>query len=71
MNEKNFEKINAKIVIQLIRRTSDFGNIFSQKNMKMFENINVKIIISYMLCQISVNLDNFRYLDQICSKKYE
>ena len=54
---------------QLIWRTSDFGMKFAQKTRvtKDFAKINIKIVIRTY--QISVNLENFSFWDQICPKK--
>ena len=37
-------------------------------NEKNFEKINIKIEMNLPLYQISVNLKNFRFWDQICPK---
>ena len=62
--------------LQSIWKTSNFETKL-KKNMtdKNFEKINIKIIIVTQQChdnshlhQISVNLENFRFWDQICRK---
>ena len=44
-------------------------------NEKIFEKVNIKTVLviysNVPQYQISVNLENFRFWDQICLKKYE
>ena len=81
INEKNFEKINVKIVINiqqctpLIWRSSNFGAKFSQNNMndKTFEKINVKIVTSIQQCTHVPNFSQFEellFLKPNLSKKH-
>ena len=60
-----------------IGTTSDFGTKFAQNcmNDKIFEKINIKIVVSIYsnvpLHQISVSLENFKFWNHNCPKKYE
>ena len=88
MTDKNFEKINTKIVISIlqfapVQNFSHFEDLqimgpnLPLKNMndKNFGKININFVTSIYrnvrLPQISVNLENFRFWDQISPNKYE